>query len=87
VTLPTDLSASLKYLDDAQLLRLIQAVTVEINRRNSRRFQEVGCRGPWRRHKPSGRRDGVGLNNIAIEETADYEDWRQAAACHSRRDA
>ena len=34
VTLPSDLSGSLKYLDDAQLERLIEAVTVEINRRN-----------------------------------------------------
>jgi hypothetical protein len=34
VTLPSDLSASLKYLDDAQLARLLEAVTVEINRRN-----------------------------------------------------
>src|ERR1700745_1620889 len=34
VTLPSDLSGSLKYLDDAQLDRLLEAVTVEINRRN-----------------------------------------------------
>jgi hypothetical protein len=34
VTLPSDLSGSLKYLDDAQLARLLEAVTVEINRRN-----------------------------------------------------
>src|SRR5215467_1375241 len=34
VTLPSDLSRSLKYLDDAQLNRLLEAVTVEINRRN-----------------------------------------------------
>jgi len=34
VTLPSDLSGSLKYLDDAQLERLLAAVTVEINRRN-----------------------------------------------------
>src|SRR5215469_12661124 len=34
VTLPSDLSGSLKYLDDAQLNRLLEAVTVEINRRN-----------------------------------------------------
>src|ERR1700741_631828 len=34
VTLPSDLSESLKYLDDAQLARLLEAVTVEINRRN-----------------------------------------------------
>jgi hypothetical protein len=33
VTLPSDLSGSLKYLDDAQLQRLLQAVTVEIDRR------------------------------------------------------
>ena len=34
VTLPGDLSGSLKYLDDAQLQRLLEAVTVEIDRRN-----------------------------------------------------
>src|SRR5499433_2850888 len=34
VTLPSDLSGSLKYLDDAQLNRLLEAVSVEINRRN-----------------------------------------------------
>jgi aspartate/methionine/tyrosine aminotransferase len=34
VTLPSDLSGSLKYLDDAQLQRLREAVAVEINRRN-----------------------------------------------------
>src|SRR5260370_8229952 len=33
VTLPGDLSGSLKYLDDAQLQRLREAVNVEINRR------------------------------------------------------
>src|SRR5690242_21529144 len=30
VTLPSDLPGSLKYLDDAQLRRLLKAVTVEI---------------------------------------------------------
>ena len=34
VTLPRDLSGSLKSLDDAQLQRLVEAVTVEIDRRN-----------------------------------------------------
>ena len=34
VTLPSDLSGSLTYLDDAQLQRLLEAVTVEIDRRN-----------------------------------------------------
>src|SRR6266849_3660755 len=34
VTLPSDLSGSLKYLDDAQLQRLCEAVAVEINCRN-----------------------------------------------------
>jgi hypothetical protein len=34
VTLPSDLAGSLKYLDDAQLQRLLEAVNVEINRRN-----------------------------------------------------
>ena len=34
VTLPSDLSGSLKSLDDAQLQRLLEAVTVEIDRRN-----------------------------------------------------
>ena len=34
VTLPNDLSGSLKYLDEAQLRTLLEAVTVEIDRRN-----------------------------------------------------
>jgi hypothetical protein len=34
VTLPSDLSGSLKSLDDAQLQRLLEAATVEIGRRN-----------------------------------------------------
>jgi DNA invertase Pin-like site-specific DNA recombinase len=34
ITLPGDLSGSLKYLDDAELQRLLEAVTVEIDRRN-----------------------------------------------------
>ena len=34
VTLPSNLSGSIKYLDDAQLQRLLDAVTVEIDRRN-----------------------------------------------------
>jgi len=33
VTLPSDLPGSLKYLDDAQLQRLLEAVAAEINRR------------------------------------------------------
>jgi hypothetical protein len=33
VTLPSDLSGSLKSLDDTQLQRLLEAVTVEIDRR------------------------------------------------------
>jgi hypothetical protein len=35
VTLPSDLSGSLKSLDDAQLQRLLEAVTVEIDRRKN----------------------------------------------------
>src|ERR1700730_14791139 len=34
ITLPSDLPASLKHLDDAQLQRLLNAVTVEINCRS-----------------------------------------------------
>jgi hypothetical protein len=34
ITLPSDLSGSLKYLDDAQLQQLHEAVATEINRRN-----------------------------------------------------
>jgi hypothetical protein len=34
VTLPNDLAGSLKYLDEAQLRTLLEAVTVEIDRRN-----------------------------------------------------
>jgi len=43
VTLPTDLSGSLKYLDDAQLKRLQDAVALEINRRKQgASLQEAG---------------------------------------------
>jgi hypothetical protein len=34
VTLPSDLAASLKYLDNTQLQRLLEAVSFEINSRN-----------------------------------------------------
>jgi hypothetical protein len=34
ITLPSDLPGSLKHLDDAQLQRLLDSVTVEINRRS-----------------------------------------------------
>jgi hypothetical protein len=34
VTLPANLPGSLRYLDDAQLQMLLEAVTLEINRRN-----------------------------------------------------
>src|SRR3954452_138087 len=37
VTLPSDLAGSLKYLDDAQLQMLLQAVTIEIDRRRGTR--------------------------------------------------
>jgi len=37
VTLPSDLAGSLKYLDDAELQKLLQAVTVEIDRRRGTR--------------------------------------------------
>jgi hypothetical protein len=43
VTLPNDLSGSLKYLDDAQLRRLLEAVTVEINRRNQGAAKNEGA--------------------------------------------
>jgi hypothetical protein len=43
VTLPSDLSGSLKYLDDAQLERLLEAVTVEINRRNQGAAKNEGA--------------------------------------------
>jgi hypothetical protein len=36
IALPTDLSTSLRYLDDAQLQRLSEAVAAEINRRDQR---------------------------------------------------
>jgi hypothetical protein len=47
VTLPGDLSGSLKYLDDAQLQRLCEAVTEEIDRRNktARRNQPANLAG------------------------------------------
>jgi hypothetical protein len=46
VTLPSDLSGSLKYLDDAQLQRLREAVAVEINRRNAASGNETATTVP-----------------------------------------
>src|SRR5215831_944181 len=46
VTLPSDLPGSLKYLDDAQLRRLLEAVTVEINRRNQGDAKKKGATPP-----------------------------------------
>jgi hypothetical protein len=43
VTLPSNLPGSLKYLDDAQLRRLLEAVTVEINRRNQGAAKKEGA--------------------------------------------
>src|SRR6516164_9313522 len=59
VTLPSDLSGSLKYLDDAQLNRLLEAVTVEINRSEKEVFSSLF----WSRlsARPSGRRSGPRL--------------------------
>ena len=45
VTLPSNLSGSLKYLDDAQLERLLEAVTVEIDRRNHGAAKNEGASG------------------------------------------
>src|SRR6516165_3394674 len=46
LTLPSDLPGSLKYLDDAQLRRLLEAVTVEINRRNHVHAKKRGIPPP-----------------------------------------
>jgi hypothetical protein len=46
VTLPSDLSGSLKYLDDAQLQRLREAVAVEVNRRNAASRNETAAAAP-----------------------------------------
>src|SRR5215510_10552253 len=48
VTLPSDLSGSLKYLDDTQLGRLLEAVTVEINRRNQGGLKNETAAAPTR---------------------------------------
>src|SRR5437868_13369289 len=42
VALPTDLSTSLRYLDDVELGCLREAVAIEINRRDRR--QSIQCR-------------------------------------------
>ena len=49
VMLPSDLPRSLKYLDDAQLRRLLEAVTVEINRRNQGDAKKKGATPPLAR--------------------------------------
>src|SRR6516165_184845 len=65
VTLPSDLSRSLKYLDDDQLNRLLEAVAVEINRRNQGRPKsETAAAAPTRASSPgqsaSIRNDKIG---------------------------
>jgi len=47
--LPSDLPCSLKYLDDDQLRRLLEAVTVEINRRNQGDAKKKGATPPLAR--------------------------------------
>src|SRR5215472_3174251 len=49
VMLSSDLPRSLKYLDDAQLRRLLEAVTVEINRRNQGDAKKKGATPPLAR--------------------------------------
>jgi hypothetical protein len=44
--LPTDLPRLLRYLDDIQLRRLLEAVTVEINRRNQEDAKNKGAIPP-----------------------------------------
>jgi len=46
ITLPTDLPRSLRYLDDVQLRRLFEAVTIEINRRNQENAKNKGTIAP-----------------------------------------
>src|SRR5689334_1754260 len=64
VTLPSALSRSLKYLDDAQLNRLLEAVTVEINRRNQSRPRSETAAAATRASSPgqfaSIRNDKIG---------------------------
>src|SRR5260370_36317457 len=61
VTLPGDLSGSLKYLDDAQLQRLREAVNVEINRRTqgAPKNKTLPLWRPGRRQKANLRRSAV----------------------------
>jgi hypothetical protein len=44
--LPTALPRSLRYLDDIQLRRLLEAITVEINRRNQEDAKNKGAIAP-----------------------------------------
>jgi hypothetical protein len=60
VTLSSDLSGSLKYLDDAQLERLREAVTLEINRRNPAPKNETVAAEPTKpssKGQPASRRN------------------------------
>ena len=63
VTLPSDLSGSLKYLDDAQLQRLSEAVAVEINRRNAMSGNETASGIPTQ--TSSQVRSAAGRNKTA----------------------
>src|SRR5262249_41962210 len=75
VTLPSDLSRSLKYLDDDQLNRLLEAVTVEINRRNqggpkSKTAAAAPTRAPSPGQSASTRKDKIGGIDQIPEGTA-----------------
>ena len=46
IMLPTDLPRSLRYLDDVAFRRLLEAVTVEINRQNQKDAKNKGAIAP-----------------------------------------
>ena len=85
VTLPNDLSGSLKYLDEAQLRTLLEAVTVEIDRRNQATSNhksalaaapEVSAQD----HLVTPRNKQSGVQEIRKEKQISFE-------LHSRRDS
>jgi hypothetical protein len=73
VTLPSDLAGSLKYLDDAQLQRLLEAVTVEIDRRRRGTKDKIATAAATR---TSSHGQSAALRNTRTGETDEVPEGR-----------
>src|SRR5438046_4971069 len=82
LALPNDLSASLRFLDDADLQRLLVAVTTEIDRRR----RGASTPGVGRTAPDTGSRSvQVGAEETTSGEIPDGKTSTLRAACRSRR--